>query len=86
LRAIEWIVSRDLTADKKLHHINRLLSLGKVENLNLAEFIRLNEMTTGRKRHAHKDWGQLGEAMRALPNEKWRAFVYHLVTQTGMDH
>jgi len=44
-------------------------------------------MTTGRKRHAHKDWGQLGEAMRALPNEKWRAFVYHLVTQKpGMDH
>jgi len=40
LRAIEWIVSRDLTADKKLHHINRLLSLGKVENLNLAEIIR----------------------------------------------
>ncbi len=40
LRAIEWIVSQDLTSDQKLHHINRLLALGKVENLNLAEFIR----------------------------------------------
>jgi hypothetical protein len=36
---------------------------------------------TSRKRHAHQDFGQLGEAMRALPNEKWRAFCYHLVTQ-----
>jgi hypothetical protein len=35
----------------------------------------------GGKRHARKDWGQLGEAMRALPNEKWRGLVYHLVTQ-----
>jgi hypothetical protein len=35
----------------------------------------------GGKRHARKDWGQLGEAMRALPNERWRSFVYHLVTQ-----
>jgi hypothetical protein len=41
LLAIEWIVSQDLTADQKLHHINRLLSLDKVENLNLREFIRL---------------------------------------------
>jgi hypothetical protein len=35
-----------------------------------------------RKKHAHKDWGQLGEAMRSLPNEKWRDFVYYLVTYT----
>lgn len=41
LRAIEWIISQDLTVDRKLHHIDRLLALGKVENLNLAEFIRL---------------------------------------------
>jgi hypothetical protein len=40
LRAIEWIISQDLTVDQKLHHINRLLALGKVENLNLQEFIR----------------------------------------------
>jgi hypothetical protein len=39
-----------------------------------------SEMISG-KRHAQKDWGQLGEAMQALPNEKWRAFCYHLVTQ-----
>jgi hypothetical protein len=32
-------------------------------------------------RDTPKDWGQLGEAMRGLPNEKWRAFCYHLVTQ-----
>jgi hypothetical protein len=25
-------------------------------------------------------WGTLGECMRALPNDKWRAFVYHYVT------
>ncbi len=41
LRAVEWIISQDLTAEQKLHHINRLLALGKVENLNLEEFIRL---------------------------------------------
>jgi hypothetical protein len=33
------------------------------------------------ERDTPKDWGQLGEAMQKLPNEKWRAFVYHLVTQ-----
>jgi hypothetical protein len=26
------------------------------------------------------DWGKLGDAMRALPNDRWRAFVYHYVT------
>ena len=40
-RAIEWIISQDLTVDKKLHHISRLLALGKVENLNMQEWIRL---------------------------------------------
>jgi hypothetical protein len=28
-----------------------------------------------------EDWGQLGPAMRALPNDRWREFVYCLVTQ-----
>ena len=41
LCAFEWIMSQDLTIDQKLHHINRLMSLDKVENLDLAEFIRL---------------------------------------------
>jgi hypothetical protein len=27
-----------------------------------------------------QDWGQLGPAMQALPNEKWRAFCYHMTT------
>jgi hypothetical protein len=27
-----------------------------------------------------EDWGQLGPAMRALPNDQWRAFCYALVT------
>ena len=27
------------------------------------------------------DWGQLGPAMRALPNNNWREFVYQLVMQ-----
>src|ERR1035437_6809068 len=39
-----------------------------------------SEMISG-KRHARNDWGELGEAMRALPNEKWRSFVDYLVTQ-----
>jgi hypothetical protein len=34
-----------------------------------------------RKRRARKDWGQLGPAMQALPNDLWRSFVDHLVTQ-----
>ena len=29
---------------------------------------------------AKKDWGQLGPCMRALPNDRWRDFVFHLVT------
>src|SRR5258706_8356399 len=41
LCAIECIMLQDLTIDQKLHHINRLLALDKVENLNLAEFIRV---------------------------------------------
>jgi len=32
--------------------------------------------TSRRKPH----WGTLGEAMRALPNDRWRAFVYFYVT------
>ena len=40
LQAIEWIIAQDLTVDQKLHHISRLLALGKVVNLNLKEFIR----------------------------------------------
>jgi hypothetical protein len=32
-------------------------------------------------RRPAKDFGQLGPAMQALPNQKWRAFVYHLTTQ-----
>jgi hypothetical protein len=34
------------------------------------------------KRRARKEWGELGEEMRALPNDKWRDYVYHLVTQS----
>jgi hypothetical protein len=30
---------------------------------------------------ADKDWGQLSPEMQALPNERWREFCYHLVTQ-----
>jgi hypothetical protein len=29
---------------------------------------------------AREDWGQLGPAMRALPNDQWRAFCHELVT------
>jgi hypothetical protein len=25
-------------------------------------------------------WGELGPAMRALPNERWREFVHHYIT------
>jgi hypothetical protein len=38
-------------------------------------------MTTTRRKRRTQDWGQLGDAMRALPNDQWRAYVYHLVTQ-----
>ena len=42
LRAIECIMLQDdLTIDQKLHHINRLMSLDKVENFDVKEFIRL---------------------------------------------
>ena len=27
-----------------------------------------------------QDWGELGTAMRALPNDRWRNFVHHIVT------
>jgi hypothetical protein len=30
-----------------------------------------------------EDWGQLGPAVRALPNEAWRSFCHHLVTGPG---
>ena len=29
---------------------------------------------------AKPDWGQLGPAMRALPNDQWRTFCHELVT------
>jgi hypothetical protein len=29
---------------------------------------------------AKPDWGQLGPAMRALPNDQWRAFCHELIT------
>jgi hypothetical protein len=42
LQALEWILAKDnLTVDQKLLHIGRLSALGKVENLNLEEFISL---------------------------------------------
>jgi hypothetical protein len=28
-----------------------------------------------------KDWGRDGPAVQALPNQRWRDFVYHYVTQ-----
>jgi hypothetical protein len=31
--------------------------------------------------HRKEDWGQLGPAMKALPNDRWRDFVYHLIHQ-----
>lgn len=39
-------------------------------------------MTTAlHRRRTQKDWGQLSPEMQALPNQKWREFCYHLVTQ-----
>jgi hypothetical protein len=35
---------------------------------------------SSRKRRTQKDWGELGPAMRALPNTAWRAFCHELVT------
>ena len=33
---------------------------------------------------AHRDdWAELGPAMKALPNDQWRDFVYHFVNLTG---
>ena len=32
---------------------------------------------------ARKDWGELGPAMRALPNARWRAFVEFYVLGTA---
>jgi len=42
-------------------------------------------MTASRrtKQPAPKDWGQLGPAMRGLPNDQWRAFCHALVTDRG---
>jgi hypothetical protein len=30
-----------------------------------------------------QEWGQLGPAMKALPNDRWREFVYQLVVDSG---
>jgi hypothetical protein len=38
-------------------------------------------LTKRKGQPAKQDWGQLGPAMRALPNDQWRSYVYHLVTQ-----
>lgn len=37
-------------------------------------------MVTKRNLASREDWGQLGPAMRALPNDRWRDFVYHYVS------
>jgi hypothetical protein len=34
-------------------------------------------------RRPQEDWGQLGPAMRALPNDQWREACYQLVTGPG---
>jgi hypothetical protein len=47
---------------------------------------RLDGATGERKRKslASEDWGQLGPAMRALPSNRWRAFVeFYLLEETG---
>jgi hypothetical protein len=28
-----------------------------------------------------QDWGQLGPVMKAFPNDQWRDFAYHYVTE-----
>ncbi|MEO6781841.1 MAG: hypothetical protein ABI407_11470 [Bradyrhizobium sp.] len=38
-------------------------------------------MTSPRCKRQPKDWGQLGPAMQALPNDRWREFVFALCTQ-----
>jgi hypothetical protein len=41
LGAIEWIIAQPDTAEKRLLAIGRLLALGSVEDLNIADFYRL---------------------------------------------
>src|SRR5262249_50369577 len=41
---------------------------------------RVLRMVTKRNLASREDWGQLGPAMRALPNDRWRDFVYHYVS------
>jgi phage terminase small subunit len=38
---------------------------------------------TAARRKARLDWGELGPCMRALPNDRWRSFVEHLVMSAG---
>ena len=38
-------------------------------------------MTGTRRKRTAANWGELGPAMRALPSDRWRAFVEHLVLQ-----
>jgi hypothetical protein len=41
-------------------------------------------MTRSLARRKPEDWGQLGPAMRALPNNRWRAYVeYYLLEKPG---
>jgi hypothetical protein len=37
-------------------------------------------------RQPAQDWGQLGPAMRALPNDAWRTFCHALATDRGRPH
>jgi hypothetical protein len=44
----------------------------------------MRAVATKRKSLVAEDWGQLGPAMRALPNNKWRAFVeFYLLEEPG---
>jgi hypothetical protein len=36
-------------------------------------------MTPAARKRRDEIWGELGPAMRALPNDRWRAFVEHIV-------
>jgi phage terminase small subunit len=41
-------------------------------------------MTAARRKSLGRvDWGELGPCMRALPNDRWRSFVEHLVMSAG---
>jgi hypothetical protein len=41
-------------------------------------------MTAARRKSLGRaDWGELGPCMRALPNDRWRSFVEHLVLSAG---